>query len=274
MGNRHGHVLQHFAQAHGGAVDVVDAVVEVIDLPAALDLAADGVGHDAPVMLQDKGLHRQSVLRRLVDGGHVADAGHGHVERAGDGRRGEGQHVHALTQFLDMLLVGDAEALLLVHDEKPQVFEFHVLAEKPVRADHEVELAAGEIPQGLCCLGACAEAAQNPDLHREAEEPLQRRLVMLLGEHGGGYQDRGLFAVQYALHHRAKRDLRLAEAHVAAEEPVHGNRGLHIRLDLRDASQLIVCLRVAEVFLKLPLPLAVGGKGVAGKPLALGVEFY
>ena len=39
-------------------------------------------------MLQDEGLHRIAVLRRLLDGGHVPDAGQGHIERARDGRCG------------------------------------------------------------------------------------------------------------------------------------------------------------------------------------------
>ena len=87
-----------------------------------------------------------------------------------------------------------------------------------------------------------------------------------------GHQDRGLLAVEHALHHRAQGDLGLAEAHVPAEKAVHRHGGLHVRLDLRDAPQLIVRLGIAEVFLKLALPLAVRGEGVARQALALGVE--
>ena len=95
---------------------------------------------------------------------------------------------------------------------------------------------------------------------------------MLLGQHCGGHEDRGLPAVEHALHHGAQGYLGLAEAHIPAQQPVHGYGGLHIRLDFTDASQLIVRLGIAEVLLKLPLPLAVRGKGVARQALALGVE--
>ena len=95
---------------------------------------------------------------------------------------------------------------------------------------------------------------------------------MLLGQHRGGHQDGGLLAVQHALHHRPEGHLRLAEAHVPAEEPVHGHGGLHIRLDLRRAAKLVVGLGIAEVFFKFRLPLAVRGEGVAREALPLGIE--
>ena len=59
----------------------------------------------------------------LLDGGHVPDAGQRHVQRPGNGRSGERQHVHALGKLLQPLLMGDAEALLLVHDEQAQILE-------------------------------------------------------------------------------------------------------------------------------------------------------
>ena len=159
VGHGDRHVLQKLPQADGSAINVVDAIMQIIDLPAALDLAPDGVGYNAPVVLQHEGLHRQAILRRLLDIRHVADAGHGHVECAGDGRCRESQHVHALRELLDMLLVGDAEALLLIHHEKAEVFEFHILAEKAVGADHKVKLPALQIPEGSGIAGPGAETA-------------------------------------------------------------------------------------------------------------------
>ena len=142
-------LLELLLQLARRAFNIVDAVVQVVDLAAALDLAPDRVGHQAPVVLHDEGLHRQAVLRRLLDGGHVADAGHGHVQRAGDGRGRERQHVHAAAELLDVLLVRHAEALLLVHDQQAEILELHVLAQQPVRADHEVALAGGEVGERL-----------------------------------------------------------------------------------------------------------------------------
>ena len=61
--------------------------------------------------------------------GHViiiADSGHGHVQRARDGRCGKRQHVHALPDVLDLFLMAHAEALFLVDDEKTEVCKGNV----------------------------------------------------------------------------------------------------------------------------------------------------
>ncbi len=270
--HRDADALEELLQADRRTVDVLDAVVQIIDLAAALQLAPDGVSQHVPIVLHDEGLHREAILRGLLDSGHVADAGERHVERARDGRGREGQHVHAAGKLLDMLLVGHAEALLLVHDQQAEILELHVLAQQPVRSDHEIALAGGEVGHHLGALSAGLEAAEHADRHGEAEKALQRGLVMLLREHRSRHEDGGLLAVEHAFHHRAQGDLGLAEAHVSAEETVHRDGGFHVALDLGRAAELIVGLRVAEVVLKLLLPLAVRREGVAGETLALGIE--
>ena len=95
-------VLVHLAVGHGdlgprmpvfqggrAAGDGLHAVVEIVDLAAARQLPADGVVQDRLVLLQDEGLDRVAVHRRLLDGGHIPDAGEGHIQRARD--RGGGQ---------------------------------------------------------------------------------------------------------------------------------------------------------------------------------------
>ena len=89
-------VFQQLRQAVCSAVDVFDAVVQIIDLSASLQLAPDGVSNQAPVVLHDKGLHRQAVFRRFVDGGHIADTAQRHVHRTGNRRCGQCQHVDAV----------------------------------------------------------------------------------------------------------------------------------------------------------------------------------
>ena len=43
--------------------------------------------------------------------------------------------------------MADAEPLLLVDDDQAEIAELHVLLEQPVRADHDVHRAGGEILQ-------------------------------------------------------------------------------------------------------------------------------
>ena len=66
---------------------------------------------------------RQAFLGRRIDGRDVAHAGQRHVQRARDGRGGQGQHIHLGAHLLERLLVRHPEALLLIDDQQSQVFE-------------------------------------------------------------------------------------------------------------------------------------------------------
>ena len=273
MGGLHRHaVTQQLPQPGGGGVDVLHPVVQVVHLPAPIQLPPDGLGDDAPVVLQYIGLHRLPLLRRLLDGAHVPDAAEGHVQRPGDGRGGQRQRVHLLRPLAQLLLMGHAEALLLVDDEQTQILELHALGQQLVGTDEQIHSARFHPLQHILHLRRCAESGQHLHRHRERPEPGDGRGVVLLCQHGGGYQNGGLFAVQNALHGRPQRHLRLAVAHIAAQQPIHGRRLLHIPLDIPDSGQLVVRLRVVEIILKLPLPRGVRRKGKAGLPLALGVQ--
>ena len=96
------------------------------------------------VVRADEGEHRVALLRRRLDRRHLADAGDRHLERARDRRRRHRQHVHVGAQRLEVLLVLDAEALLLVDDDEAEVLELHLGAEQAVRADDDVDAAVGE----------------------------------------------------------------------------------------------------------------------------------
>ncbi len=81
-----------------------------------------------------------------------------------------------------------------------------------------------------------------------------------------------LLAVLHRLERGAHRDLGLAVADVAAHEPVHRDRPLHVRLDLLDRAQLVGRLFEGERLLHLALPRCVDGERVAGRGQALAVE--
>src|SRR5262249_43232098 len=69
-----------------------------------------------------------------------------------------------------------------------------------------------------------------------------------------------------------ERDLRLAEADVAADEPVHRPRRLEILLDRLDRPLLVLGLPVGEVGLEALEPLVREVEGEPGRLLALRVE--
>ena len=116
--------LRHeLGEMHPHRVDGVHAVVDKEDLSAALQFAQDRHSGELRRIRADVRDDRQTLFRRRVQVGDVADAGQRHVERARNWRGGESQHIHFGPEFLEMLLVGHAKALFLVDDDQPEVLE-------------------------------------------------------------------------------------------------------------------------------------------------------
>ena len=63
------------------------------------------------------------------------------MQRARDRRRGQAHHIYIFLELLDLFFVVDAEPLLLVDDQKPQILIADILGKRAVRADHDVDLA-------------------------------------------------------------------------------------------------------------------------------------
>ena len=235
VGDRDPRLGHQLAQPAGRPLDRLDPVVQVEDLPVAQQLAVDR-GGDLPVVVRaDEGQHRVALLRRGGDRGHLADAGDRHLQRARDRRRRHRQHVDLGAQRLEVLLVLDAEALLLVDDDQAEVLEPGRRLQQPVGADDDVDRALGRSCSRVS-LGLLRrlEPRQLPDLDRELGHPLGERVEVLLRQQRGRHQHRHLLAVLHRLERRPDRDLGLAVADVAADQPVHRDRLLHVGLDLVD----------------------------------------
>ena len=272
VGNAHPGTGHHLAHMGGTGLDVVHPVVQVIHLPAAGQLLFHGLGQDHVVVLQHKGLHGLALNGRLLDGGKVPDAAHGHVQGAGDGGGRQGEHVHPDEVLLELFLVLDAEALFLVDDHKAQVVELHVLGQQPVGAHHDIHAAGLQAPQGLLLLLGGAEAGHHLHLHGEGLHTGEDGVVVLPGQQGGGGQNGALLTAHHALEGGPQGYFGLAHAHVAAEQPVHGVTLFHVLFDLGGGVELVVRLVVVETGLKVPLPVAVGREGVAGGLPTAGIQ--
>lgn len=118
--------------------------MQQVDLATAVDLTLAGLADEHVVPLIDKRLDRMACQWRRGDNRQVAQARHGHIERARDRCRSERQDVDLGTQCLQPFLVPDAKAMLLVDDDESQVFESDALAQQLVGADHDVDLALFE----------------------------------------------------------------------------------------------------------------------------------
>ena len=202
-------------------LDRLDLVVQEVDLSAALQLAQHGLADQARALVAHEGLDRQPPLRRGGDHAQVAQALERHAQRARDRRGGQRQHVDLGAHRLDRLLVAHAEAVLLVDHQQAQALELHVLGQQLVRADHDVDAAVGHARQRGNGFLAGAKARQLGHLDRPLAEAVADRLVVLLGQQRGRRQQRDLLAAEHGDEGGAQRDLGLAEADVAADQPVH-----------------------------------------------------
>ena len=117
---------------------------DVERLAAAVALAQQRLADHDRVERRDEGAHREPVDRRRGDDRQIAHAGQRQLQRARDRRRGQRQHMHLGAQLLELLLVRDAEMLLLVDDQQAEVLELDRLAEQRMRADDDVDLPVGE----------------------------------------------------------------------------------------------------------------------------------
>ncbi len=269
-----GRLRDQFLQPRRHPLDAHHPVVEEIDLPVAGQLALDGAADHPLVVGADDGLDRLAAGRRRLDRAHVARAGHRQIEGARDRRRREGEDVDQAEELLELLLLDHAEALLLVDHHQPEVFEDDILREQPMGPHHHVDAAVGDPRQHPLLLLGLAVTAEQLDLHRIIGVALAEVLEMLLGQHRGRHQEGGLLAPHHRLEDGADRHLGLAEADVAADQPVHRAGRLHIALALDDRLELVLGLVVDKGLLELGLPRRVGPVGVAlkGVPLRLDAE--
>jgi len=108
-----------------------------------------------------------------------------------------------------------------------------------VGADENVDLAGGEIGDGLLLLLFAPEAGDFRHLDRPVGIAVVEGMVMLLGQQRGRAQHRHLLAAGHGDECRAQGDLGLAETDIAADQAVHRFAGFHVLHHGVDGGQLI-----------------------------------
>ena len=109
-------------------------------------------------------------------------------------------------------------------------------------------LPAASACSGLGLLLGAAEARQFGELHRPRREAVGEIVEVLLGQQRGRHQHRHLVAAHHRHEGGAQRDLGLAEADVAAHQPVHRLARLHVGHHGGDGGGLVGRFLVAEAF--------------------------
>ena len=227
-------------------------------LPTAMVLAQQCLAHHHLVPFHDVGAHGQPIDRRRLDGAEFAQTRHRHLQGARDRRGRQRQHVHVGAQRLQLLLVGDAEALLLVHHDEPQILELRGLGEDRVRADDDVHRPVRQLLAGFLRFLGRHEAREAADLQREAGKAFLEIGVMLAGEQGGGRDHGNLLPVHRRDEGGAQGDFGFAETDIAADKPVHRFAGFQIAQHIGDGAILIVGLLPREAVDELVVDLLLG----------------
>ncbi len=154
--------------------------------------------------------------------------------------------MHVLAELLQALLVLDAEMLLLIDDEKPEIGELDCLAEQRMGADDDVDMAALDALLHLGDLFGAYQPRGMRDLHGKAAEALGEGVEVLAGEQRGRHHDGDLLAGENGDEACAQGDLGLAEADIAADQPVHGPAASQIVEHGADARGLVLGLLVGK----------------------------
>ena len=269
----HGHRFRYEGShlfRHG--VDGVDAIVQEEGLPAAIVLALKRFGQELIRPLEHVRVDGHPVPWRRADERHVPDPRNREVERPGNGRRREREHVDRRAHPLEALLVLDAEPLFLIDDQQAQILHHHVLGEQAVGSDDDVDLAGLDLLEDLFLLLCRPKAAQSADSHRVVGEALLECVAVLFDQDRRGCQDRDLLAVLNRLEGCPDRDLRLAVPDVSADEAVHGPRRFHVALHVYAGLPLVRGVLIEEGRLHLHLPTRVGREREPGRGLSTRVE--
>ncbi len=272
VANIHAGFRNQLVEMHLHRFDGLYAVMHKEDLTTALEFAQNGLPHQLGRIrphMRDDG---QALLRRRVEVGNIAHTCQRHIQRAGNWRGCECQHVHFCTQLLEVLFVCHTKALLLVDDDQPQILELHIRRYQAMCTHHDIDLTGGQFKEDLGLLARRAKPREHLHLHGEGGQSLREGLVMLLCQHGGRHQDRHLLAIHHCLECSAQRHFGLAIAHIAAQQTIHGAVRLHVVFDITQRPQLVFGFHIRERVFQFFLPGCIGFEGIALGHVAARVQ--
>ena len=129
VGARHFQLRHMLLQKSGRIVEVGNARHHEEGLPAAEAFPQQRLAQDHRIERRHIGAHRKPVDGRGGDQRHLAHARERKLQGPRDRRCRHGQHMHILAHLFQALLVGDAEMLLLVHDQESEIGERDAFAE-------------------------------------------------------------------------------------------------------------------------------------------------
>ena len=240
------HFRHLFAQELFDISQIGDARHHEEALPAAIMFAQQRFADHYFIERAHIGPHGEAIDRRGGDDRHFAQAGQCHLQRARDWRGGEREHVHIGLERLQAFLMNDAKALLFVDNNQSQPFEFDRFGQHGVGADDDIHCSVGQAFATGFGVGGIHQPRQVPHFQRKAGEAFAEALVMLPRQQGGGAHHRHLHPGHGGSIGRAQGDFGLAEADIAAHQPIHRAAGGEIVHNVTDGFELIIGFGIGE----------------------------
>ena len=137
------HFRHMLAQEGACLLDIIDARAHIKTLAAAIAFAQQRFAHEH----SSNGEMKVLTASRSTGGVAMIESSRTPVrascKRARDRRRRQRQDMHLGAQFLQPLLVLDAEMLLLVDNDEAEILEVTLFAEHSVGADDDIDFAGG-----------------------------------------------------------------------------------------------------------------------------------
>ena len=203
------------------AENVGNARTDEKDLAVAEFFAVNGLFYHYLVKRHDKGSGRQTVNRRRSDNTQLLDPGQRHLQRARYRRGGQRQDMNIRLQCLELFLMRNAEMLFFVDNQQTEIAELNVFGQQRMGAD---DYFHGTVFQSLFGFGGLFgrnQAGKHSDPYRKTFHAFFEIVIMLTREQCGRHNQRHLSAGHCHGKSRAQSNLGLAEADVAANQPVH-----------------------------------------------------
>ena len=120
-------------------------------------------------------------------------------------------HPHFSSICLIFSLCCHTKPLFLIDDQKPQIFEFHILRQHPVCSDHDIHQSLFQHPRpSFSAAPVYGTGTSDPHPHREIFHPLYKCIVMLLCKNRCRHQIDYLLTLLHCFECRTDCNLRLA----------------------------------------------------------------
>ena len=108
-------------------VDVADTVIYVIYLSATGKFPVNGLPDHLVIILHHVRLDRHTVHRRFLQNTHITNSHQTHVQCPGNRSRRQRENIDIFLQLFDLLFMCHTEPLLLIDNQKPQIFKLDIL---------------------------------------------------------------------------------------------------------------------------------------------------